>query len=248
MNIESVGLREFRKEALKWSSNAPDDFEPEEGRYWPTWTKCRGYFTTGVHSAFMPTQEIRETVKVKDKVTYNLPNGHYCPPFLNGGTHVAIDNMETYITDIHRDFAKGFVVSYALINKKMFTMELNTLCYVCRKRIPGTDEYLYAHGSTMREAFMYATQKLDKFENFSTKMDKFKTAFPEKDVKYKASDLFYWHGAITGSCEFGRREFCKEHGINLAKDEFTINEFFDLVLSGKNFGNEYVEELVKLYR
>ena len=248
MNIESVGLREFRKEALKWSSNTPDDFEPEEGRYWPTWTKCRGYFTTDVHSAFIPTQEIRETVKVKDKVTYNLPYGPYYPPFLDGGTRVAIDNMETYITDIHGDFAKGFISSRTRINKMKFEMEPNTLCYVCRKRIPGTDEYLYAHGSTMREAFMYATQKLNEFESFGMKMDKFKATFPEKDVKYKASDLFYWHGAITGSCEFGRREFCKEHGINLAKDEFTINEFFDLVLSGKNFGNEYVEELQKLYR
>jgi hypothetical protein len=46
-----------------------------------------------------------------------------------------------------------------------------------------------------------------------------------------AKELFDWHFILTGSCEFGRKQFIKNKGIDLDKDCFTIDEFVELTKS-----------------
>ena len=47
-------------------------------------------------------------------------------------------------------------------------------------------------------------------------------------AKRPAMDFFSWHHRLTGSCEQGRREFARQHGVDLDRDELTPEEFFAL--------------------
>ena len=45
---------------------------------------------------------------------------------------------------------------------------------------------------------------------------------PALDEEY--GDLFDWHHVLTGSCEFGRRQWCEEHGYK-PTDSITLRTF-----------------------
>lgn len=47
-------------------------------------------------------------------------------------------------------------------------------------------------------------------------------------VKRPAIDFFSWHNRLTGSCEKGRKEFARQHHIDIENDEMTPEEFFKL--------------------
>ena len=59
--------------------------------------------------------------------------------------------------------------------------------------------------------------------------------------KYDASDLFRWHNILTGSCEMGRKQFCKDRGINVEVDSFTVEEFIRLTCT--SYGSDVIREL-----
>lgn len=245
MRMYDMDFKEFRKAALEWSSNGSDEyfrsgFRKYRSKYYPNWVYHWSYLKTDVKTAFIPKREIRYFPRSKDIVAPLNVELDYYPKLLNGGTHVSIDYMSTYITEIHGDFAKGFTTQMGL--------DFNTECWICRRKIPGSDKYLYAHGSTIRDAFKSLAEKFDRRSPLKERIEKFKAIFPDLDAKYKASDLYYWHGVVTGSCRFGRNHFCEENGIDVSKDEFTLREFFDLVLKNYNYGNESIKELRNAYR
>ena len=70
---------------------------------------------------------------------------------------------------------------------------------------------------------------------------RFMAEHPDREKKYDAQDLFDWHGVLTGSCMMGRQQFCKEHGINVKKDSFTVKEFINLTLTA--YGGSVIEQL-----
>lgn len=245
MRMYDMDLKEFRKAALEWSSNGSDEyfkngFRKYRSKYYPNWVYYWSYLKAGVKTAFIPKCEIRCLSRSKDIVAPIRTELDYHPKFLNGGTRVSIDYITTYITEIHGDFAKGFTTQMGL--------DFNMECWVCRKKIPGSNKYLYAHGGTIREAFKSLAEKFDRHSPLEERIKKFKAAFPDLDAKYKASDLYYWHGVVTGSCKFGRDHFCKENDIDVSKDEFTLREFFDLVLKNYNYGNDSIKGLRDTYR
>lgn len=57
----------------------------------------------------------------------------------------------------------------------------------------------------------------------------------------KAKELYKWHNILTGSCEFGRREFCKDHKIDIDKDLLTVNEFIALTVN--EYGGDIITQL-----
>lgn len=245
MKMYDMDFKEFRKAALEWSSNENDEYFRNGFRkyifdYYPNWVYYWSYLKAGVRTAFIPKRGIRCLSRSKDTVAPLNVELDYYPKFLNGGTRVIIDCMTTYITEIHGDFAKGFTTRMGL--------DFNMECWICRRKIPGSNKYLYAHGSTIRDAFKSLAEKFDRHSPLEERIKKFKATFPDLDAKYKASDLYYWHGVVTGSCKFGRNHFCEENGIDVSKDEFTLREFFDLVLKNHNYGNYSIKELRDTYR
>ena len=135
-----------------------------------------------------------------------------------------IDNVQTIISQIKGQVAKGFILN------KDFTLEP---CYV----VKGNG--YFAHGKDIREAQESLREKI--FENMDSDeaIEEFVEKFA-KDKKYKGTEFFEWHHYLTGSCLIGRKSFVKNHGLDLEK-EYTVAEFIEL--TENDYGSEIIKQL-----
>ena len=63
----------------------------------------------------------------------------------------------------------------------------------------------------------------------------------QPDVKYKARLFYEWHHKLTGSCEFGRNSFIKNHDIDLDNGLYTVKEFIEITKN--DFGGEIIRQI-----
>ncbi len=140
-----------------------------------------------------------------------------------------IDGIETVLCAVHGNHAKGFIINRDLTTEKCFVVK-------------GQDKF--AHGETLAEALKALQDKI--FEDMDTdeKIDAFLREF-KPDVKYPAKSFYEWHHKLTGSCEFGRNAFIKNHGIDLGKGMYTVKEFIEYTKN--DFGGEIIRLLEKHY-
>ena len=138
-----------------------------------------------------------------------------------------IDGVQTLIYSVKGDAAKG-----AILNKDLTL----TPCWVYRR---GN---LFAHGATLHEAAKAAVDKwLDK-QPTEERIKAFVECHPSLTESY--GDLFDWHHTLTGSCEFGRQQWCKEHGLKPA-DSLTLREFFELTKD--DYGGDIIRQTAEAY-
>lgn len=131
---------------------------------------------------------------------------------INGQLIYIIDSTPTIIESVVSNYAKGFVLLDDLNLKP---------CYIAK-----VGNY-FAHGYTLKRAFKDASAKYSENLPLEDRINLFLEHF-EIDKTYLALEFFKWHNALTGSCEFGRRNFCKERGIDIDKDYLTITDFIRL--------------------
>ena len=131
---------------------------------------------------------------------------------INGQTVDYIDGVPTILTRIVGNVAKGFIVRNDLSL---------ALTYICKQ---GNT---FAHGETLHKAREALLEKL--FDDMPTedRIAAFCAEF-KPGVKRPAMDFFSWHHRLTGSCEQGRREFARQHDVDIDHDELTPEEFFDM--------------------
>ena len=120
--------------------------------------------------------------------------------------------MQTLIYSVHRGYASGAIL------RKDLTLRP---CFIARV---GND---FAHGDTLKEAFADAKAKSLRNMSIEERIDLFAAEF-KPDLKYPAMNFFEWHNTLTGSCEFGRKEFASSRNIALHQDSFTVQEFIQL--------------------
>ena len=137
-----------------------------------------------------------------------------------------VDDTETIITSIKGNIAKGFIV------KKDLTLKP---CYIAKS---GNH---FAHGETIKQAVADAQSKALQDLSVEERIDMFKQEFTDQNKKYSASKFFEWHNILTGSCEYGRKSFIENNGIDIEKDSFTIQEFIDLTKN--SYGSEIIKQL-----
>jgi len=135
-----------------------------------------------------------------------------------------VDEIQTIIHSIKGNIAKCSIVNSDLTLSK---------CYVAKI---GNS---FAHGDSIEKAVSDATRK--HFDNLPVeqKIDEFLNQFNTTD-KYPAQLFYHWHTTLTGSCDFGKDAFIKEHGISLS-DNMTVAEFIGLVKD--KYGSEIIEQL-----
>lgn len=85
-----------------------------------------------------------------------------------------------------------------------------------------------------------ATSEVAKRKPIEERIADFKAEF-ESGKKYPASEFFKWHHILTGSCEFGRREFCRQHNIDLENGQYTVEEFIEITKNA--YGGEVIKKL-----
>ena len=149
---------------------------------------------------------------------------------LNGQTVDMIDDVPTILTRIIGNVAKGFIVRTDLSLAPTF---------VCKQ---GNT---FAHGETLHKAREALLEKL--FDDMPT--EERIAAFCKEckpGVKRPAMDFFLWHHRLTGSCEQGRREFAREHDVDIDSDEMTPEEFF--ALTRDSYGGGIIRQTEEVFK
>ena len=142
----------------------------------------------------------------------------------NGDFVYLIDGVQTIISNIKGNLARGFILNSDLTLSP---------CYICKN-----DKY-FAHGETLKEARRALQEKI--LENMDTDeaIECFLSTF-EKEKKYPVKDFYEWHHYLTGSCEMGRRSFMRDRNITF-DDMYTVDEF--IALCEDSYGSETIKEL-----
>ena len=136
-----------------------------------------------------------------------------------------IDGVATVIDRVRGNLAKGFIVNGDLTT---------SFCYVAKH------EGLFAHGKTVKEAEDALQIKI--FDNMDPeeKIEAFLEEF-NLGVKYPAMRFYEWHNKLTGSCEMGRKSFASDHGIDLEKGLYTVEEFVEITRNA--YGGEIIRQI-----
>lgn len=140
-----------------------------------------------------------------------------------------IDGLQTIIESVKGYYAKGFILQDDLTLRP---------CYIVRR-----GNY-FAHGDTLKKAFNDANLKHTQSLSIEERVSMFTSKF-KPNTKYPAMQFFEWHNTLTGSCEFGRKQFCRENGINIETDVMTVAEFIGLVKN--SYGQDVIKLLQKEY-
>ena len=148
---------------------------------------------------------------------------------LNGYPVDMIDGVPTILTSIIGNVAKGFIVGPDFLLAPTF---------VCKQ---GNT---FAHGETLHKAREALLEKL--FDDMPTeeRIAMFCAEF-KPGVERPAMDFFSWHHRLTGSCEQGRREFARQHGVDIESDELTPEEFF--ALTRDSYGGSIIRQTEKQF-
>ena len=148
----------------------------------------------------------------------------------NGQPVYYIDNIPTVILNVHLNVAKGYIVNGDLTTSPCFIVKDN--------------EGHYAHGETIEDARKSLEEKILEGMDEDERIEKFTEQF-DASKTYKGSEFYEWHHILTGSCEFGRNAFVKDHGIDLEK-EYTVKYFLEI--TANSFGGETIRKLQERYK
>ena len=136
-----------------------------------------------------------------------------------------IDGVQTIIDSVHSNYAKGKILNGDLTTKDCFIAKCGNY---------------FAHGETLKKALEDASEKYNENKPLEERIKEFNEKFPGDNVFYSGSELFSWHHILTGSCLFGRQQFCESKGLDI-KDKYTIKQFISLTENA--FGSDEIKKL-----
>ena len=138
-----------------------------------------------------------------------------------------IDSVSTLIYAVRGNVAKG-----AVLRSDMTLRD----CWIAKR---GN---FFAHGDTLHEAVEAVEAKWRENRPLDERIAEFVKTHPELDEEY--GDLFEWHHILTGSCEFGRRQWCDGHGYK-PTDSITLRAFFEQTKN--DYGRDVIRRVAKEY-
>lgn len=145
---------------------------------------------------------------------------------INGERVYQIDDIPTLIDKVHSNYAKGRILNDDFTFTPTFIAKVGNY---------------FAHGRTLRKARADAQEKYNENRPLSERIAAFRAEFPDFKKSVDAQKLFDWHHILTGSCLQGRKEFCRNNGIDL-NSQYTVNEFIELT------ENEYGGDIIKMLK
>ena len=141
----------------------------------------------------------------------------------------SIDCVPTAITAVHGNYAQGFTIK---------NNSVKVPCYIARV------DNSFAHGETLRKSLEDATSKALQAKPLEKRIADTMKAHPDPNEIIPNTELFKLHNVLTGSCEFGRKQFCEQHGISL-DDAMTMRRFMELTANA--YGGEAIRQLAMAY-
>ena len=145
----------------------------------------------------------------------------------NGRKVYDIDSVRTLIYAVKGDVARG-----AVLRNDMTLRD----CWIAKR---GN---FFAHGDTLHEAVEAVEAKWRDNRPLDERIAEFVKTHPALDEEY--GDLFEWHHILTGSCEFGRRQWCDGHGYK-PTDSITLRTFLTETVG--DYGGDVIRQVAKEY-
>ena len=133
-----------------------------------------------------------------------------------------IDSVQTLVYAVKGDASRG-----AVLRRDMTLRD----CWIAKRG------GFFAHGDTLHEAVEAVEAKWMVNRPLDERIAEFMKTHQSLDEPY--GDLFEWHHILTGSCEFGRRQWCEEHGYK-PTDSITLRAFFEQTK------NDYGGDVIRL--
>ena len=148
---------------------------------------------------------------------------------LNGNIVDYIDNVPTIITQVHGNFAYGYIVKDDLTLSPCFIAKVSNS---------------FAHGKTLEEAVADAKAKELEKMTVEERIAKFVEAFGPLDSEHTGKEFYDWHNILTGSCHMGRDEFCRSHSIDLTQ-KYSVRYFLNITKD--SYGSDVIQLIIKAY-
>lgn len=144
----------------------------------------------------------------------------------NRETVYRIDGVNTLIRSVHGNTAHG-----AILNGDLTL----TPCYIVKQ------DNLFAHGETLREAMEALREKIFEDMPEDERIDTFLRE-TDREKAYPTKYFYDWHHRLTGSCDMGRKQFAREHGVDLEHGMMTLTEFLELTKHA--YGGDVIRKVI----
>ena len=138
-----------------------------------------------------------------------------------------IDGIPTIIDSVHGNYAKCKILKDDLTLIECFIAKCGNF---------------FAHGENLKQALSDASEKYNENKPLEERIDEFNETYPDNDTPIDGNELFSWHHILTGSCLFGRNEFCSDKGLDV-NAKYTVREFISLTENA--FGSDVIKQLKK---
>ena len=138
-----------------------------------------------------------------------------------------IDGVPTILRHVRGNVAHGVI-----LNRDLTT----TTCYVAKH------DNIFAHGATLAKAMDALRDKLFGDMPVEERIAAFLKE-TEDGRAYPAQYFYDWHHRLTGSCDMGRRQFARDHGIDVDSDTMTLREF--LALTKDAYGGSVIRKAME---
>ena len=144
----------------------------------------------------------------------------------NGAPVYRIDGVNTLIRSVHGNTAHG-----AILNGNLTL----TPCYIVKQ------DNVFAHGETLREAMEALRDKLFEDMPEDERIDAFLRE-TDREKTYPTQYFYDWHHRLTGSCDMGRKQFARDHGVDLEHGMMTLTEFLELTKAA--YGGDVIQKVI----
>jgi hypothetical protein len=141
-----------------------------------------------------------------------------------------VDGLPCIFQSIHGNTAKVFLID---------TRDFSTKpCYIVKVHD------MFAHGETIADAAKAVEEKYLASLDIDERIAMFVKQYPDHGAVVSNADLSQWHHTLTGSCEFGRDQWCREHAIDMA-GSMTVRQFIDMTKAA--YGSDVIGQLEQAY-
>ena len=144
----------------------------------------------------------------------------------NGEPVYRIDGVTTLIRSV-----RGFAAHGAILNGDLTL----TLCYIVKQ------DNIFAHGETLRGAMEALRDKLFEDMPEEERIDAFLRE-TDREKTYPTQYFYDWHHRLTGSCDMGRKQFARDHGVDLEHGMMTLTEFLELTKDA--YGGDVIQKVL----
>ena len=144
----------------------------------------------------------------------------------NRETVYKIDGVNTLIRSVRGNTAHGEILNGDL------TL---TSCYIVKQ------DGFFAHGETLREAMEALRDKLFEDMPEDERIDAFLRE-TDREKAYPTQYFYGWHHRLTGSCDMGRKQFARDHGVDLEHGMMTLTEFLELTKNA--YGGDVIRKTI----